>query len=195
VFVPMGNLDGDPGVRPLAHIFAESKPPWLEIADELPRFAALPPGYGDPGLPPLPAPAAGSGAVPGSCLCGGVAYAFDPPAQRLYHCHCSRCRRARSAAHASNVFVDAARFRWLRGRELLQSFKVPEAQRFTQVFCGRCGSPMPREYPDRVVVPAGSLDGDPGVRPSAHIFAASKAPWFEIEDALPRFDEYEPATP
>jgi hypothetical protein len=33
------------------------------------------------------------------------------------------------------------------------------------------------------------------VRPSAHIFAASKAPWFEIEDALPRFDEYEPATP
>jgi hypothetical protein len=191
----MGNLEGDPGVRPLAHIFADSRPPWLEIAGDLPRFPALPPGFDGPELVPLPVPEAGRGAVPGSCLCGGVAYSFDPPVQRIHHCHCWRCRRARSAAHATNVFVEAQRFRWLRGQELLQSFKVPEAQRFTQVFCGRCGSPMPRVSPDRVGIPAGSLDGDPGARPLAHIFVASKAPWYEIADALPRFDEYPPAAP
>jgi hypothetical protein len=43
-----------------------------------------------------------------------------------------------------------------------------------------------------VVVPAGSLDGDPGAREVAHIFVGSKAPWYEMVDALPRFEEYPP---
>ncbi len=36
---------------------------------------------------------------------------------------------------------------------------------------------------------AGSLDGDPGVRPVAHIWTSLKAPWYEIDDDLPRFAE------
>jgi hypothetical protein len=44
-----------------------------------------------------------------------------------------------------------------------------------------------------VVVPLGSLDDDPGVRPREHIFVASKAPWFEIVDALPQYAEAVPA--
>ena len=38
--------------------------------------------------------------------------------------------------------------------------------------------------------PAGSLDSDPGVRPQAHRFAGSRAPWLAITDALPQFPEY-----
>jgi hypothetical protein len=38
----------------------------------------------------------------------------------------------------------------------------------------------------------GSVDGDPGVRSGANIFVASKAPWFDIHDGLPQFDEYPP---
>jgi hypothetical protein len=30
----------------------------------------------------------------------------------------------------------------------------------------------------------------PTIRPSAHIFVGSKAPWFEITDDLPQFEEY-----
>jgi hypothetical protein len=37
-----------------------------------------------------------------------------------------------------------------------------------------------------VVVPAGPLDTDPQMRPLAHIFVASKAPWFEITDSIPQ---------
>lgn len=37
--------------------------------------------------------------------------------------------------------------------------------------------------------PAGPLDDDPGAKPMAHIYAASKAPWVEIRDDLARFDE------
>jgi hypothetical protein len=42
-------------------------------------------------------------------------------------------------------------------------------------------------------MPAGCLDDDPGARPRAHIFAASKAPWYEISGELPRFEEYPPS--
>jgi len=45
---------------------------------------------------------------------------------------------------------------------------------------------------DFVVVPAGVLDGDPGIRPTYHIFVGSKAPWHEIADQLPRHEEYPP---
>ena len=37
--------------------------------------------------------------------------------------------------------------------------------------------------------PLGALDDDPGVRPRFHVFVAYKAPWFDITDALPQFQE------
>jgi hypothetical protein len=30
----------------------------------------------------------------------------------------------------------------------------------------------------------------PSIQPTHHIFVASKAPWFEITDDLPQFDEH-----
>ena len=102
----------------------------------------------------------------------------------MRHCHCSRCRKARGAPHASNAFTSLASFRFTRGESGLRSWKVPEAQFFTQAFCGSCGSPMPRVSPERdlVVIPGGSFDDDPRVRPSEHIFVGSKASWFQITD-------------
>jgi hypothetical protein len=41
-------------------------------------------------------------------------------------------------------------------------------------------------------VAAGTLDGDPGVRPREHIFVGSKAPWHEITDALPQYAQWPP---
>ena len=47
-----------------------------------------------------------------------------------------------------------------------------------------------------VVLHAGALDQDPGSRPVHHIFVGSKAPWLEIADDLPQYEEYDPrATP
>jgi hypothetical protein len=194
IFMPAGCLDDDPGVRAGAHIFVASKAVWHEIADDLPRFDAYPPGVGSPEIRREPAPAKPAGGVGGSCLCGGVAYEVDGALEAIYNCHCSRCRKARSAAHACNAFAEASLFRWLRGEELLESFKVPEAKRFTNCFCRVCGSSLPRVDRERgrAVIPAGTLDGDPGARERFHIFCGSKAPWYEIPDDLPQFEEYEP---
>jgi hypothetical protein len=40
-----------------------------------------------------------------------------------------------------------------------------------------------------VHVALGSLVDPPTIRPTRHIYVASKAPWFEITDDLPQHDE------
>jgi hypothetical protein len=127
----------------------------------------------------------------GSCLCGAVAFEAESPSEFRY-CHCSRCRKSRGSAFAANMFVRPGDFRWLRGQDEVSKFRMPNTQRFGNWFCRVCGSPVPRDVPalNVVLIPAGSLDDDPGVRPSYHIFVNSKAAWEEITDALPRHPEY-----
>jgi len=36
----------------------------------------------------------------------------------------------------------------------------------------------------------GTLAEDPAIRPSAHIFVGSKAPWYEITDDLPQHEAF-----
>jgi hypothetical protein len=40
--LPLGPLDGDPGVRPAFHVHVASKAPWFEITDDLPQYATVP---------------------------------------------------------------------------------------------------------------------------------------------------------
>jgi hypothetical protein len=193
-FVPAGSFHGDPGARPQLHIFVASKAPWYEIADGLPRFDTYPPGIDAAVLPDRPLPPARPGTTRGSCNCGAVAFEYEGAPMLCRNCHCSRCRRARSAAHASNLGVKLAQLRFTRGEDRLALYKIPEARFFAQAFCATCGGKLPRLDPSRdlAVVPMGALDDDPHVRPAEHIFVGSKAPWFEIADALPQHAEYAP---
>lgn len=124
----------------------------------------------------------------GSCLCGAVAYEVTGAPDWSHHCHCSRCRKITGSACASNLFVPGDALRYSRGEQHVRVYRPPEAERFAHAFCERCGSTLPwrNEARGRVVVPMGSLDGDPGLRPLAHIFVGSKAPWVTISDSLPR---------
>ena len=127
----------------------------------------------------------------GSCLCGAVQYTVEGEAQRFYHCHCSRCRKATGTGHASNLLVKGA-LAWAQGEELIASFKVPEAERFTNTFCSQCGARLPRpmEALGMVFVPAGSLDSDTKFVPQARIFMDSCADWSCTAMELPVFAEY-----
>jgi hypothetical protein len=127
----------------------------------------------------------------GSCLCGRVRYTVSGEAQRFYHCHCSRCRKASGTGHASNLFVQGS-LTWNSGAELIRTFKLPEAERFTNSFCEVCGSRMPRfiEKLGMVFIPAGSLEDEPDMRPQARIFLDSRAKWSCDESALPGFEQY-----
>lgn len=130
----------------------------------------------------------------GSCLCGSVAYEISGESLHFYHCHCQRCRKATGAGHASNVIMRPTTVKWTAGEQLLTMYKVPEAKRFATTFCSNCGSLMPRIAPDQsvAVIPAGTLDNDPGVRPEARIFAKSKADWSCEAGPLPFHETYPP---
>lgn len=187
MFLPAGSATTDPGIRPEAHIFAASKLPWYVITDGLPQHDAFPPDVAGAVLDDLPRASTG-GAPGGSCLCGGVRFALEGAPITARNCHCSRCRLARSAAHAANLAAPHDAIRITQGEELIASYKIPEARFFMQTFCRACGGKVPRFDAGRglVVAPLGAFDDDPGLQPAMHIFAASKAPWFEITDALPQ---------
>ena len=130
----------------------------------------------------------------GSCLCGSVTFQVSGEPKRFYHCHCSRCRKATGTGHASNLFVQPGTLEWLAGQEQIRAFKVPQAIRFTNNFCGTCGSRLPRQAKDSdmVMIPTGSLDDEPTLKPQARIFSASRASWSCTGDELPVYPEYAP---
>ena len=53
--IPAGNLEGDLGLKPQAHMFVGSKAGWHPITDSLPQHAAMPPEFG--GAPGVERPA------------------------------------------------------------------------------------------------------------------------------------------
>jgi hypothetical protein len=192
--VPAGLVvDGLEG-RPALHIFAGSKAPWVELADGLPRYDT----WMDPAASPAPVerprPAPRPGVVAGTCACDAVAFELEAPPVAMRHCHCQRCRLARGAAHATNLFGPADSLRFVRGQDLVTDYPLPGAERFGVAFCRDCGGHVARVVAGRpyAVVPAGSIDGDPGMQPTAHIFVGSKAEWFPIADRLPQLAEQPP---
>jgi hypothetical protein len=194
-FVPVGTLEGDPGMRAQSHIFAGSRASWHVITDALPQHAGYPPQYGGgAGLPDAGPVQAHAGHVAGSCLCGDVTYEFGKPVA-LYQCHCTRCRKARGSAHGANLFCRIEDFHWTRGEDQVVDFALPGARFYGVAFCGKCGASVPRVSVGRgiVVIPASGLDTDPGLTPAAHIFVESKAPWFDITDDLPQHAEGPPS--
>jgi hypothetical protein len=60
------------------------------------------------------------------------------------------------------------------------------------VRCRSCGSLLYSVVRDGafVHVALGTLVDSPGIRPSAHIFVGSKAPWYDITDDLPQHHEF-----
>ena len=134
--------------------------------------------------------------IKGSCLCGAVQYKVSGEAVRFYHCHCQRCRKATGTGHASNFTVKPeSSLSWITGEDLLQRFKVPDAERFYNLFCKQCGSPMPRVVPElgAVLIPAGSLDSEPTMEPQGRIFWESRAGWSCTDNDLPTYAEYYPS--
>jgi hypothetical protein len=116
--------------------------------------------------------------IKGSCLCGGVKFEINE-ARSLTYCDCRNCRKLSGAHVASYVHVDADKFRFVAGEELVQTFEsAPESFRN---FCRVCSSTLPGKAPylATVSIRAGLFDDDPDVRPMLHVFVRSKISWVE----------------
>ncbi len=123
----------------------------------------------------------------GRCLCGRIAYEVDGKLGPVTFCHCETCRRAQGGAFVVAAPVRRKYFRLVSGADVITEYESSPGK--YRGFCRVCGSPIwsrrPSD-PEIVRLRLGTLDGDPGRRPAAHVFVALKAPWFEITDGLPR---------
>lgn len=126
----------------------------------------------------------------GSCLCGEVRFAVEGEFDSFYLCHCDRCRKDTGSAHAANLFSRSARLHWISGQETVKTYRLPST-RHVKSFCTVCGSAMPNIQMEGtlLMVPAGSLDTDVSMTPTAHIHVADKAGWDENLEHVPRFAE------
>lgn len=188
--VPAGLMDDDPGVRPEKHIFCESKADWYDITDSLPQQEH----YGDGDLArvvDMVSPPLKPGVVTGSCHCGAVGFEYTGEPRMVMNCHCSRCRKVKGAAHATNVFVSGEQLTWTQGEDQVVNYAHEGAKVFGNAFCKTCGSSVPRARADGSAynIPAGCLNQAPGADAKGHIFTGSRAPWFEITEDKPQWDE------
>lgn len=126
----------------------------------------------------------------GSCLCGAVRYEIAGELGPIVLCHCSKCRKASGSAFNAVTAVALRDFRLLSGRDAIAKYESSPGVRLA--FCRHCGSSLYSErdsLPDLLRLRIGTLDTPVGAQPSAHIFVASKADWFEIHDGAPQHAE------
>ena len=128
-------------------------------------------------------------ALRGKCLCGKVKYVVQDEFAYALNCHCSNCRRATGAAFKPFGGIERHKLRIVQGGDKLLHFGGGPAH---DAHCKECGSLLYSVVRDGafVHVTLGTLVDSPSIRPSAHIFVGSKAPWFTITDDLPQHEEF-----
>jgi hypothetical protein len=130
------------------------------------------------------------GVLEGGCLCGGVRFRITGRLGPAGYCHCKQCQRASGSAFAANAPVRTRYFSFTSGAELVNEYESAPGK--FRAFCRRCGSPLysrRESEPELRRIRLGTVDGDPGRRPLAHVWVSAKAPWDEIRDELPQFPE------
>lgn len=123
----------------------------------------------------------------GKCECGAVRYAVEDAFLYAANCHCSNCRAATGSAFKPFAGIEREKLTVVAGADSLLIWGDEEAN---HTRCEVCGGFLFSVVGARVHVSLGSLADAPSIRPTHHIFVGSKAPWFEITDDLPQFEEY-----
>ena len=125
----------------------------------------------------------------GQCFCGAVHFAVADAFVYAANCHCSNCRRTTGSAFKPFAGIARDKLRVTEGEDNLMIFGDENGN---DTHCKTCGSLLYSVVRGGafVHVAMGTLADEPAIRPTAHIFVGSKAPWFTITDDLPQYDEH-----
>ena len=128
--------------------------------------------------------------IKGGCYCGAVKYEIRGRVLMFVNCHCDDCRKFSGSAFSSVLAVTDKGFTVTSGEDNLVPYNSsPGKHRY---FCKTCGCHVfarAEQRPGMVLVRAGSLDDDPKMKPQCHIWVKAKAPWHDICDAIPQYQE------
>ena len=126
----------------------------------------------------------------GRCGCNAIAYEVSDEFVVAFNCHCSNCRAMTGSAFLPWGEIEREKLKVTKGAGSLMVDGDADADHAMR--CGECWSLLYWTVRDGkfVRVPYGSLIDEPTLKPTAHMFVASKAAWHEILDDLPQYDEY-----
>jgi hypothetical protein len=98
------------------------------------------------------------------------------------------CRRVTGSAFKPFAGIARGRLRLVRGDHDLLIYGEVFATSPHDVHCKRCGSLLWSVVRQGAYahVTMGTLVDPPAIRPTAHMFVGSQAPWHEISDDLPQ---------
>jgi len=126
----------------------------------------------------------------GGCLCGKVRYEISEPFVSASYCHCTRCQRRSGTAASAQARIVPGSLTILEGEELVKCWKPEDG--FAKCFCSYCGGALWSQDADGGIasVRLGTVDGDPGIRPSYRTYTNYAVEWEPIpDDGLERFGE------
>jgi len=125
----------------------------------------------------------------GRCECRAVRYRVPDEFLYALNCHCSNCRASTGSAFKPLAGIEREKLEVIQGADTLLVWGDGD---HNHTRCGICGSLLYSVVRDGeyVHVALGSLEDEPTIRPSKHIWVGSKAPWYEITDDLVQHQEY-----
>jgi hypothetical protein len=125
----------------------------------------------------------------GRCECGSVRYRVPDAFEYALNCHCASCRAATGSAFKPIAGIRRDQLEITHGGDALLIVGDEDGN---HTRCAECGSLLFSVVRDGeyVHVALGSLEDAPSVRPTAHIWVSRKAPWYEITDDLPQYEEF-----
>jgi hypothetical protein len=132
----------------------------------------------------------GQGGFQGGCFCGGLRYAAQAEPLWSGYCHCRMCQRTTGAPVLAWASFAVESFGYLKGSPAIYRSSAAGQREF----CPTCGTQIAFRQDDAptLEINLGSLDEPASIEPRVHIFTASRIPWFETADALPRFEDAGP---
>jgi hypothetical protein len=125
----------------------------------------------------------------GHCACSQVRFLVQDEFEYAFYCHCSRCRVRTGSAFAAVAGICIDKVEVTAGHEHLML--EGECSDGYGARCRRCFSFLFAAVRERkyLHISLGTLVDTPSRVPDHHIYVASKAPWYQITDALPQYDE------
>jgi len=125
------------------------------------------------------------------CHCKQLTYCYSGQPDCCYICHCTDCQRASGAAFTSNLIVDSADIRLVRGSATEICYSHNNDQLHVSC-CRSCGTDLYLFFESRpatATILTGTFFQQQWFSPIAHIWTQSAVPWLKLADDLPCFEK------
>jgi hypothetical protein len=129
----------------------------------------------------------------GRCHCEQVKYQVTGEPVGVGNCYCRTCRKVTGSPFFSVALYPGSQLK-VDDSSKPKSYKTSESG--TRYFCCNCGANTHDVFnvggKEMCCVTLATLDDGHGLKPTYSMMVKYNAPWVQINDGLPQFDEFPP---